>query len=165
MKKLLLVTIFFSVNANSEFYQSVEFTKVKLLPLNEYIMKNDMRFAAENSYVLQRCIASFITASRITKDQRPELSDSYFEDSKAMLLLADRLYLISNNGKSSDTSMNVLIANIKVMNDMLAKDVQEQYAATGKYFSKENLNDLKVCSAFFADWRDNTESRIKNLKK
>ena len=133
---IFFASLCFCISANSEVIQT---NKIKLLPLSEYMMKNDMSFAAENSYVLQRCIASFITASRITKDQRPELSDSYFENSKSMLLLADRLYLISNNGKGSDTSMNVLTANIKVMNDMLAKDVQDHYAATGQYFSKEKF--------------------------
>lgn len=154
MKKLLILISFllcFSYVRSEE-----------LIRLESYSNQNNMNYASENSYVMQRCLSLYLYVAAVSKNQNPTLSKMYQEQAELMIQVSSILYQTANNFKESqDRALAVVTENIKVIAEVLADQGKKNYALTGMYLNKGNQSDLIYCKGFWEDWNGNLEAKMK----
>ena len=136
-------------------FQSSSYAQNTLLPLNEYLTKQDIKSFATKEYVLLRCSASFNFIAVLLDENGADGKPS--NEAAIMMVYAASLARQLNNAErqikqSEEEIQNTMIKISKNLFSKYSEDGNNNYLNTGSYFEDTYIeHDITYCQSVNSD--------------
>ena len=142
MKKSTLVFLIYFISLTS-----VSLAQQSMVPLKQYINKNNVNDTAVQSYVLNRCAAVSLYISALNQSAADKTISTQTKKNYETFAELNLIHLTTKGNMTQKDAQKNIFDNIPPMSKAYGADGQANYVKTGEYTTGYIFEDFQICNS------------------